>query len=439
MACNDCKDLPDNTVVVIYKNDGEWDSEDYLTPADFISDMMISNIKASADGSTISVSLFNIEDNLDMNALDDAVLVFRRFDNGWSLVFRLENITISTLYSTDRVVTDFSDDGDIFVLSTNNYFNDFQAEPLLTRVYNFINGEYILDAQFAENEWDLDRSFLNLLKDNKTIIQSQLRVYEWTDKRFAQYNLIDNKWQRGDSFGEKEGEDLSYNILVSDKDVSKLVTCKTDANYSKEFNPQIEIFEKNQSDAWETTYEPYEINDEYEIIDLDVSDSGDIIALTAVSDFHLRDTLSFVDYIKVEKEQMKRLFRLTYKNPNAIDSYGLTREIDLSPDGTHLLVQKWPQTLLYNMSSLINPETEISNDSADCEIIGGRIFPNPTSGLLTTQNINYNQVNIMNSLGQQVGTQQADNLSLVEYPKGIYFLMFKLNGNSVCNTTIINQ
>jgi hypothetical protein len=440
MACNECENQTDHTIVIVHKNEGNWDIEESFTPTDYVSNMMsIANIKASADGLTISVSLINTEDNIDNNQLDDALLVFRRIDNNWHLVFRLENITISTLYGTDRVVTDFSDNGDIFVLSSNNYFNDFQVEPLLTKIYNYVNGEYILTAHFTESEWYGDRLFLNLLKDNETIILSQVKVYNWTNKRFAQYNLLDNVWQRGDSFGEKEEEDITSNFLVSNKDVSSLVTCKTDLNLVKVFNPQIEIFQQDDFGAWIITSDSYEIDDNYEIINLDISNSGNIIALTADHHFSLKDTLAFVDYLKFDSEEFIRLFRLSYKYPDPIDKYGLTGMIDVSPDGRYLLVQKWPQTLLYDMASLLGLDTKSFDNFTDCVSFGGRIFPKPTLGSLETKNINFNQVQIINSLGQHIATQQAGNLSLLDYSKGIYHLIFELDGNFVCNTTIINQ
>ena len=117
-----------------------------------------------------------------------------------------------------------------------------------------------------------------------------------------------------------------------------------------------------------------------------------------------------VKVIGTNNEELDLILENTYNGEEFLENVSFTvASIQIDPD-FHLISS--------NNSSVLNIDDEFYNNSFT-------IYPNPTAGELTIENVNDQKIkNIMiyNTLGQLVLQQQSDSINVSEFTSGVYYI-----------------
>ena len=117
-----------------------------------------------------------------------------------------------------------------------------------------------------------------------------------------------------------------------------------------------------------------------------------------------------VKVIGTNNEELDLILDNTYNGEEFLENVSFTvASIQIDPD-FHLISS--------NNSSVLNIDDEFYNNSFT-------IYPNPTAGELTIENVNDQKIkNIMiyNTLGQLVLQQQSDSINVSEFTSGVYYI-----------------
>ncbi|MFT6337833.1 MAG: hypothetical protein ACJATI_004598 [Halioglobus sp.] len=434
MLCLACEDFPPHSVVFYEKNDDQWVASESIQIDDYMANMVINGIKTSADGSSLAISINN-RTTTDISLRDDAILIFRSINDNWQLVKVIDDISNSGLQDTP-IVLEFSSTGDFFVISSTPAAQfSVDTDNILSQVYYYDNGQYILENQL-EQEFILSGNVvsLSLLDDNKTMILSPKNAsFNWQTP-FAYYSLLDSELVEELPFGEN-GFDIVYTGFVeSDSSAHRIVISQGTRAQQQVVAPQIVVYERDTStEGWEQVLPSYfSLSKEHEINDLAMSHGGDMVSVVMTDFVSANDTSSYVDYLREVNGQLRLLHRFTYKVPNNDGLYGDVYRSDLSKTGRYMTVNRLAQVNLYDMSNLLP-------DSGGSEFPPVVIFPNPTTGIVSTTSINFIKVEVYNSLGQRIKTIDSQIIDLSEIAAGLYFLSFTLADGTERAAKLIKQ
>lgn len=435
MLCLACEDFPPHSVVFYEKTDDRWIAMKSLQVSDYIANMQVNDLKISADGSSLAISVINIE-TTDISIYDDAILIFRNINDNWQLVKVIDKIS-NYGSQASPIVLEFSSTGDFFVISsTPDARLSVDTDNILSQVYYYDNGQYILENQL-EQEFILSGSILSLslLDNDKTIFLSPKGVTLNWQSPFAYYSLLDGELVENLPFGEN-GFDIAYTGFVeSDSSAHRIIISQGTSAEQQSVDPQITVYERGTStEDWEQVLPSYfSLRKEHEVADLAVSHNGDIVSVVMADGFtSALDTTSYVDYVREINGQLRLLHRFTYKIPNNDGLYGDVYRSELSKTGRFMTVTRLGQINLYDMSNLLP-------DIGGSDLPSVVVFPNPTTGIVSTNSISYIKVDVYNSLAQKIKVIDSQVIDISDVAAGMYFLSFTLTDGTERIAKVIKQ
>ena len=236
-------------------------------------------------------------------------------------------------------------------------------------------------------------------------------------------------------FGEN-GFDIVYTGFVeSDSSAHRIVISQGTSAEQQSVDPQITVYERDTStEGWEQVLPSYfSLRKEHEVADLSVSHGGDIVSVVMTDHFSFTsDTTSYVDYVREINGQLRLLHRFTYKIPNNDGLYGDVYRSELSKTGRFMTVTRLGQINLYDMSNLLP-------DIGGSDLPSVVVFPNPTTGIVSTNSISYIKVDVYNSLAQKIKVIDSQVIDISDVAAGMYFLSFTLTDGTERIAKVIKQ
>jgi len=417
LHCNECPDLPKNTVA-FYSYDGEdWTLYDSLTTRQYYPDRNISRLALSKDESTLSLMMYDPE-NPFVNADKDLLLVFKKINGSWTVVHTITDITHYIVSLGAKFHAVLSGDGNTLVTSDTNVPTGVGAiaSEIITKVYNYKNDEYVLSQVLKKEIYCADYYHLKYLTEKDEIIISPHNESSERDNIFIKYSLADSIWIEEEEFIDRTWEQLYFNELESDITGDNFLFAKSSSGFEAVHKMKLEYISVLENDEIERTVIFTQDIPELRIMSFSASDNLSIASIDINNGF-LRDTdtLSYIDYLILEDNEITDSHRFSFpieEDPG--NKFGKVRYSEVSPSGRYILFNRAADTYVFDMVDFLSSTAEIEYN-----------FSSLLN--LTESNLTFDKpvtVKVFDLAGRLISEYAGSTINMYHYPSGMYIIHY---------------
>jgi|GEM_PF-2566282 len=423
LICNECDDLPSNTVA-FYDYDGyQWSLYDSLTTMQYYPDMSISRLSLSKDKSTLRLMLYDPNNTL-VNDDDDLLLVFKKRNNTWVRIFTRTDLTDHKVGDESLVNIALSYDGNILVIGYTNLPPGAggNSSKIITEIYNYKNEEYSLVQTIEEDIYCRDSYYLKYLTETNDILISPKNEFFERERIFIKYSLIDSNWVKVDDYLEVIGEPLDLNIIEDNLEGDEFILARSNSSsIAHEKTIELEHIEVDENNEINRTVIFRATDPEFRLFNMSASDNLEIVSTDIISNLSSseNDTTQYIDYLQLDNNIIVDSYRFSYP---VIDPMRYSNDLlhsRVSPSGRYILFRRAKDTYVYDMEKFLSSTEDLDGDDSYVQFhLSDNIIHSDQS----------DEIKIYDLIGRLVIEDTASSIDVSTIPSGMYVIHFLRKG-----------
>ena len=423
MICNDCPDVAPNTVVFLRYNNSIWQLYDSLSVHALYPNMTIGRIKLTDDESTISIMLSDPSNTL-LNDDDDILLIYKKSQLNWDLVFQKENIIINSTDYGAVYNTEFSEGGDTMILGYTNIEPGIGSliSEITLDIYSYNTNTYQLIETLKEELICDDKFKMYYYYSINEIIIAPASEIPKRDYYFIRYSFIDSIWQKIDDFLEIEDNEFDFTFLQKNGNRNNYLLGTSTFNSRSEKKITLEDFRSQDNIEFNREIIFQQLGRNYTLGDMAASEDLNKVAIGLYDPIPSStvDTVASIEYLSFSENNILKQYSFSFPLIDFPGYYGDVGAFNLSPSGDKILLQRKRGTQVYDMSDFLSNTSSISEDDE-------YQHQNLTGSTIDLRQVE--DLKIYNSIGQLIIETTTESIDLSAMPSGMYILHYLKEGS----------